>query len=103
MGNGMVHWANHPEKCLDVTEHQNRIGTPLQISDCTYHDFDKYFFLDTSVRPPSATNIPAPVGRLRWNHHPRKCVVAQNGGAWNGNSIVLTECASDSWDQYWAL
>jgi len=99
--NANIMWAPHPEKCLDVKDHQTSNGTPLQIWDCLPGDFDQEFYLDTSFRPVGSESLPVPVGRLRWKDHPSKCVVAQDGGDWNGNAIVLADCVDSQDNQYW--
>eukprot|EP00929_Paragymnodinium_shiwhaense_P041198 TRINITY_DN2140_c0_g1_i1.p1 TRINITY_DN2140_c0_g1~~TRINITY_DN2140_c0_g1_i1.p1 ORF type:complete len:336 (+),score=39.72 TRINITY_DN2140_c0_g1_i1:120-1010(+) len=101
--NAQVRWATHQEKCLDVKDHKTSNGTPLQIWDCIGNDFDQWFYFDSTSLPASAASqfIPRPIGRLRWKEHPSKCVVAQNGGGWNGNSIVLTDCVDGQDAQYW--
>merc|ERR1711976_1065776 len=93
-------YANQ-DKCLDVKDHKTDNGNMLQIWDCLAGDFDQQFYLDTSVRPAGSDWIPRPVGRLRCKDHPSKCVVAQNGGDWNGNAIVLADCVDNQDNQYW--
>jgi len=99
--NGKIRWQPHPEKCLDVMNRETSNGTPLQIWDCLPGGFDQEFYLDTSVRPVGSESLPVPVGRLRWKDHPSKCVVAQNGGDWNINAIVLADCVDSQDNQYW--
>jgi len=43
-GSGKIHWATHPNKCLDVTNGGTYAGVPIQLWDC-----DVFPFVDSTL------------------------------------------------------
>jgi len=82
-GRGPIHWATHPEYCLDVSAGSLRNGANLQIWSCVnlgQHD-NMMFVVPKNNR-----------GSIKWAKHPNRCVDIAAGSTRNGNNVQFWNC-----------
>merc|ERR1712178_159789 len=86
-------WKNHPDKCLDVMDHENSNGTLVQLWACLDDDDDQYFLID-----PDQDTISY---KIRWANHPEKCLDVQHGvPEQNGARLQIWDCNREESDDH---
>jgi len=89
---GMINWASHPEKCIDLTMPYVGSGVPFKtshtiISGCTWGNPNKQFHLPVTGQ-----------GKIHWATHPDFCLGVRNGG---GSEVGLDDCVgNDGWKRW---
>jgi hypothetical protein len=91
-----IRWANHPEKCLDVKDHNANNGARLQIWDCEEGDKDQLFFMGSTKYNRK--------GALHWHMvGMSKCLDVRDHGNYDGNVVQIWDCIDADTDQDWVM
>lgn len=87
-GSGLLAFAQHPHKCLDVKGGSDKNGNSIVLWDCDtlIGDMNRMFII------PSDTAV----GQIRWAKNPKKCLDVPYGRSHNGNKIQLWDCLPNS-------
>lgn len=81
---GRIHWAKHPDKCLDVSAGNTGNGANLQIWTCT----------SIHEHPNMRFTLPQTQGPIKWSTHPNKCIDVSRGRTVTGTNIQMWDCAN---------
>lgn len=81
---GMINWASHPDRCVDIT--MPYVGTGVnfdtsvgEIDHCNWGNPNKQWHINSN-------------GLIQWAGHPGKCLAPKGGGAFPGNEMHLQPC-----------
>jgi len=95
-GAGLLAFAQHPHKCLDVKGGSSTNGNSIILYDCEAFlsdDLNRMFIV------PSDTAV----GQIRWARNKQKCLDVVNGRSHNGNRIQLWDCQPNNRNQLFIL
>eukprot|EP00931_Biecheleriopsis_adriatica_P052851 TRINITY_DN30821_c0_g1_i2.p1 TRINITY_DN30821_c0_g1~~TRINITY_DN30821_c0_g1_i2.p1 ORF type:complete len:898 (+),score=116.40 TRINITY_DN30821_c0_g1_i2:338-2695(+) len=87
---GKVQLASNPKLCMDVKDHGNYNGCPVQLWDCIDTDSDQTFLFSTSETEG---------GKIHWSGHRGKCVDVKDHRTDEGTPIQIWECMHGDSDQ----
>merc|ERR1712232_587844 len=86
-----IHWATHPNKCIEVQNGITQNGNLVGLGDCMSGDVNQEFY--------APDGLP---GDIRWAAHPFKCLDVR-GGPMKGRHVQIWDCTEGNENQKFNL